>query len=455
MNVHHRAVAADALDPQALVDDRPADAMFRVDKRIYVDDAVFELEMERIFSRAWIYVCHESQLQAAGDYVATEIGRQPVFAIRQPDGGFGVFFDACAHRGARLTTRRYGNAKTITCRYHGWCYDTHGKCIKIQYENLGWPDGLPRDLQTNLKPLPRVASYKGFVFASLSPVGEDLPAYLGASARVIDTMAEQSPEGIEVLPGSIRYVMRANWKFQSENGADGYHVAAVHRNYADTVSFREQITSGLDPMQATEAGRILDRSKTETGSYDLGQGHMLNWSHRANIAAVPLSEREDELLARLPKGQVDWMLRRGRVLTVFPNLLINDVASTAIRIWRPVSAHLSELETWCFAPKGESEKAREARIRKFEDFFLPSSLAVPDDVAAMEGAHEGSFATGMGWVVFDRGRPSMVQGADGRARELDMAPATSNSQGDSETCFFGFYRRWAELMADEVQGGRT
>ncbi len=69
------------------------------------------------------------------------------------------------------------------------------------------------------------------------------------------------------------------------------------------------------------------------------------------------------------------MVRRGRVLTTFPNLLINDVASSAIRVWRPVTVNDTELETWCFAPIGESAKAREARIRKFEDFFFPSSLA--------------------------------------------------------------------------------
>ncbi len=439
------ATYADA-DITALVQDAPEQAVFRVNKRIYVDPAIFEAEMERIFARNWNYVCHESQIPKIGDYVATEIARQPVFATRAASG-VTVFFDACAHRGARLTTRRYGRAATITCRYHGWCYNTEGKCTKIQYEKLGWPEGVPQQQNVDLIALPRVAVYRGFVFASLARGGDSLEASLGEAARVIDTMADQSPHGLEVLPGSIRYVMRANWKFQSENGADGYHVAAVHRNYADTVAFREQLAGAtLDPMRATEAGRILNRTRTQTGSYDLGRGHMLNWSDRANTKAVPLGEREDELRRDFPPDYVKWMLGRGRVLTVFPNFLINDVASTAIRVWRPVSVNETELETWCFAPVGESDRAREARIRKFEDFFFPSSLAVPDDVAAMEGAHEGSQATGMGWVDFSRGRGSMQGGPDEPAGGLRINPATSNSQGDSETCFFGFYRQWRSLM---------
>ena len=52
----------------------------------------------------------------------------------------------------------------------------------------------------------------------------------------------------------------------------------------------------------------------------------------------------------------------------------------------------------------------------------------------------------MGQVRFSRGMEFMVQGADEPAHQLDMNPATSNAQGDSETCFFGFYRRWRELM---------
>ena len=294
-----------------------------------------------------------------------------MFATRSKDGDVKVFFDACAHRGARLTTRRSGKASTITCRYHGWCYDTNGKCTKIQYEKLGWPNGIPKDFRTDLTPVPRVANYRGFIFASLAPAGEDIETFLGASARVIDTMVDQSPQGIEVLDGSIRYMMRANWKFQSENGADGYHVAAVHRNYAATVSFREQLMGDtLDPLKATEAGRILNRTKTRTGSYDLGHGHMLNWSDRANVAAIPLSEREPELSSSFPQASSNGWSGAGACSRRFPNFLINDVASSAIRVWRPVSVNDTELETWCFAPVGEIAEGARSPHPQVRGFLL-------------------------------------------------------------------------------------
>ena len=47
----------------------------RVHRQIYTDPAIFELEIERLFGAAWIYVGHESQVKNPGDYFATMIGR--------------------------------------------------------------------------------------------------------------------------------------------------------------------------------------------------------------------------------------------------------------------------------------------------------------------------------------------------------------------------------------------
>src|SRR5262245_51788614 len=53
-----------------------------VHRDLYVDQELFELEMEHLFANTWIYVGHESQVPNVGDYYATTIGVQPVILVR-------------------------------------------------------------------------------------------------------------------------------------------------------------------------------------------------------------------------------------------------------------------------------------------------------------------------------------------------------------------------------------
>ena len=91
----------------------------RVHRGVYTDPDLFELEMERIFGRAWLYVGHASQVPQAGDYITTELGRQPVILVRHRDGAVHVLLNRCTHRGAKVVNDRKGSAPRLTCCYHG------------------------------------------------------------------------------------------------------------------------------------------------------------------------------------------------------------------------------------------------------------------------------------------------------------------------------------------------
>ena len=60
--------------------------------------AIFELEMQRIHERVWIYCGHESQIPKAGDYYTVQIGRQPMLLVRGSDGKMHVLYNRCPHR---------------------------------------------------------------------------------------------------------------------------------------------------------------------------------------------------------------------------------------------------------------------------------------------------------------------------------------------------------------------
>ena len=98
----------------------------RVHRAIYTDPAIFEIEMEKIFRRVWLYVGHESLVPNPGDFYCTHLARQPVVLSRHADDGICVLFNRCGHRGAKVLNAERGNARVFTCMYHGWSFRPNG-----------------------------------------------------------------------------------------------------------------------------------------------------------------------------------------------------------------------------------------------------------------------------------------------------------------------------------------
>jgi benzoate/toluate 1,2-dioxygenase subunit alpha len=57
----------------------------RVHRDVYTDPEIFQLEMERLWSRTWIYAGHASQVPQAGDYITLDIAAMPLIVVRHTD----------------------------------------------------------------------------------------------------------------------------------------------------------------------------------------------------------------------------------------------------------------------------------------------------------------------------------------------------------------------------------
>jgi len=71
-------------------------------REFYADEAIFELDLETIFYRDWLFVAHTVELPKTGSYLTLQIGAYPLVLVRAADGVIRAFFNSCRHRGARV-----------------------------------------------------------------------------------------------------------------------------------------------------------------------------------------------------------------------------------------------------------------------------------------------------------------------------------------------------------------
>jgi phenylpropionate dioxygenase-like ring-hydroxylating dioxygenase large terminal subunit len=129
------------------VDVRPLVRSDSVHHSVYSDPAIFELEMDKIFGTAWLMLGHESQVQAAGDYFLTRMGREQVIVTRDAKGRVQVLMNRCTHRGATLCQNPKGHAHSFVCPYHGWAFDLRdGACKTVPGKGVrSYPVQIVRD----------------------------------------------------------------------------------------------------------------------------------------------------------------------------------------------------------------------------------------------------------------------------------------------------------------------
>src|SRR5919201_6777407 len=200
----------------------------RVHRTIYTDRAIFELEMTRICGAVWVYLAHESEIAEKDAYVTRKLGLRPVIVLRDMNGVLRALFNRCTHRGARVCRQDRGSARTFQCPYHGWTYFNTGKL-----RGVPWPDGYACDFKEatyNLAQVPRVESYRGFIFGTLNTDAPSLQEYLGPISKPIDEWLDRHPGARVAVSEANRLKFRGNWKLAYDNAADGYHVIFSHRS---------------------------------------------------------------------------------------------------------------------------------------------------------------------------------------------------------------------------------
>ncbi|WCT74132.1 Rieske 2Fe-2S domain-containing protein [Sphingomonas naphthae] len=424
----------------AVVEDK-AEGVYRCRRDVFTDEALFDLEIKHIFEGNWVFLAHESQIPEPNDYFTTWIGRQPIVITRDKGGELHAVINACAHRGAMLCRRKHGNKGSFTCQFHGWTFANTGKLLKVKDGKTGdYPASFNTKGSHDLTKVARFESYRGFLFGSLNPDVLPLEQHLGSTRVVIDQIVDQAADGLEVLRGSSSYVYDGNWKLQMENGADGYHVSAVHWNYSATMGRRNYEAAGTRTVDAN------GWSKSVGGVYGFDHGHILLWTNLLNPEVRPVYAHRDAIAERLGETRADFIVRQTRNLGLYPNVYLMDQFSTQIRVVRPISVNQTEVTIYCFAPKGESAAERTLRIRQYEDFFNVSGMGTPDDLEEFRACQEAYAGAGELWNDLSRGAVHWVEGADENAKAMGLEPALSGDRSEDEGLFVRQHEYWAQAL---------
>jgi phenylpropionate dioxygenase-like ring-hydroxylating dioxygenase large terminal subunit len=415
-----------------------------VSGRIFADEDIYELELERLFARCWLYLGHETQIPKPGDYITTYMGEDPVILWRDSEGKVGAFLNSCRHRGMRVSRLDEGNANFLTCPYHGWAFSNQGKLVTVPEYREGYLEELNKE-EWGLIPVAKVAAYKGLIFGTFDEGAETLDEYLGDIRWYLDLMVDRTDGGLEVLPGVHKWTIPANWKFAADNFVgDSYHVARTHRS-AIELGIQPPI-SNMGHMISPGKGHGYDLNmlQMEGGWRDLAKGiprEVLPYMHY-------LEEHREEAKRILGRERA-WILQNlfAAHSTVFPNLSTLDLPRyLTFRVWHPRGPYHIEVWSWCLVERGMPEKVREMVCRAYLTQFGPAGTFEQDDAELWSQCTE----TARGWVC--RQHPLNYQMGLGHEETHETMPGRMGP-ALSEINQRGFYRRWAELMHKNGKGG--
>lgn len=355
----------------------------RVHQSVYTDEKIFKIEMDKIFKSSWVYLLHESQIPEINDFQTIRVGGRPLIVVRTGVDTFQALLNRCPHRGAKVCRSESGNSKTFTCPYHGWKFKNSGQAFVIPGATA-YGESFQKN-NFSMTAIPRIESYRGFIFACSNDSATSLEEHLGGARQYIDEWLDHQNGDIKVSSSVQRYEINCNWKLVFDNAGDGYHVPFSHQSLIQMTNLRY----GGGDMQyfgsADDTGMRL---------YSLGNGHSLidqrpemhkdsAWAQQRPQPGRESFEANMRAIHDNPETILDRAVGAGMNLNIFPNLLL---IGNQIQVIDPVSVNKTVLHWHATLIEGATEELNAIRMRTQEDFPIMGEV---DDVANFESCQEG------------------------------------------------------------------
>jgi phenylpropionate dioxygenase-like ring-hydroxylating dioxygenase large terminal subunit len=254
----------------------------RVPIERYVSQAFHDLEVDKVWMKAWQFACREEELPEPGDHVVYEIADRSVLLVRGDDAKIRAFHNVCLHRGRRLCDRE-GRSEALRCPFHGWTWGLDGRLTELPCR---WD--FPH-VERDAYALPQLATggFGGFVFVNFDEHCEPFESFVGDLPRHF----ERWPLEKRYKEAHVAHLMDCNWKVAQEAFMEAYHVIATH----------PQILPGIgDSNSQYDAWDNFSRAITP----NMTPSPHLDWepSEQDQLGALLTTSLDAEPMIRVPEG---------------------------------------------------------------------------------------------------------------------------------------------------------
>jgi phthalate 4,5-dioxygenase len=211
----------------------------------------------QLLRRYWQPVALAAELEGPRPVKAVRVLGHDLVLFRGPDGRLGLLDRDCPHRGADLAFGRLEDGG-LRCLFHGWLFDTEGKCLDTPGEPL--ESRVCSRVRQRAYP---VQERSGIVFGFL---GEGTPPVLPALDCFI------APDShVFAFKGQLE----CNWLQAVEVGLDPAHASFLHRFFEDAAasdSYGKQFraASADSELPMTKILRQFSRPRIDVESSDIG-----------------------------------------------------------------------------------------------------------------------------------------------------------------------------------------